>query len=101
MRAFDTPRARIALVAATFAALFVLRLLVEEPGPLLLLPVLLAGAWFGSRGGLAAAATAAAIYAVTRGLMTDDDAADVAIGTLIRLVVYGVAGAVVGHLTDQ
>jgi sigma-B regulation protein RsbU (phosphoserine phosphatase) len=57
--------------------------------------------WFGSRAGIAAAATAAAIYAVTRGLTTDDDAVDIAVRALIRLLVYGVAGAVVGQLTEQ
>ena len=102
MRAFDTPRARIALIVALFAALFVLRVLVSEPGPLLLLPVLLAGAWFGVRWGVGAAFVAAGIYAVTRAINDDSDAAEaIVVGALVRLFVYGVAGAIVGHLTQQ
>ncbi len=101
MRAFETPRARIALIAATFAALLALRLIVDEPGPLLLLPVLMAGAWFGPRAGVGAALLAAAIYALTRAVSTDDTTADVLIGTAIRSFVYGIAGAVIGQLTEE
>lgn len=101
MRAFDTPRARIALIFAAFAAILLLRLIVDEPGPLLLLPVLMAGAWFGSRAGVGAALLAAAIYAITRALSTDDGTADVLIGAAVRLFVYGIAGAVIGQLTEQ
>ena len=102
MKAFDTPRRRIALVAALFAAIIVVRLYSGEPGPLLLLPVLLAAAWFGFRWGLAAAVAAAAIYAITRSIHPDDDGAGaIAVGTVVRLVVYGAAAAIVGRLTQQ
>jgi serine phosphatase RsbU (regulator of sigma subunit) len=101
MRAFDTPRARIALIAAMFAALFVLRAVVDEPGPLLLIPVLLSGLWFGERAGVVAALVAAGVYAVTREIRPYDDGLGIVGGTLVRVLVYGVAGAVVGRLTQE
>ena len=102
MKTFATPRARIALIAALFAVIFVIRAYAAEPGPLLLLPVLLAAAWFGFRWGLAAAVAAGAIYAVTRLIQPEDDSAGaIVVGTAVRVFVYGAAAAIVGRLTQQ
>ena len=84
------------------AAILILRMNVVEPGPLYLIPVLMAGYWFGRWGGVSVAVACAFLYAVGRvvGPAEMDDLSILA-ATLARLVVYGAAGAFVGWLAES
>ena len=80
----------------------VLRLNVVEPGPLYLIPVLMAGFWFGAWAGVGMGVVCAGLYAIGRvaGPEEMDGLCDL-LATLARLAVYGVAGGFVGWLSES
>ncbi len=88
------------VVVLAIAAIFAFRLTVDEPGPVYLVPIVLAGLWFGRWGGLAAGLACAGLYVVAR--VIDPPGSGIALvpATLIRAGVYGGAGFVVGLLSD-
>jgi serine phosphatase RsbU (regulator of sigma subunit) len=71
-----------------------------DPGPLFLVPVLLAALWFGRRGGVIVAVLAAGLYAGARAI-NPGDALSMTEASLIRLGVYVLVGYVVGRLSEQ
>jgi serine phosphatase RsbU (regulator of sigma subunit) len=73
---------------------------VSDPGPLFLVPIVLAALWFGSRGGVITAFAAAALYAGAR-LISPGDALSLGVGTAVRLAAYVLVGYVVGRLSEQ
>jgi serine phosphatase RsbU (regulator of sigma subunit) len=84
------------------AGILILRFNVVEPGPLYLIPVLMAGYWFGLWGGLTAAVACAGLYAIGRVAGPEEmDGLSVFTATLARLAVYGVAGGFVGWLAES
>jgi serine phosphatase RsbU (regulator of sigma subunit) len=99
---FSDNRGRIATIVAATVAITVVRLLVEEPGPLYLLPVVLAGAWLGRMPGLLTGLVCAALFAVTREINPPGDSAGSAlVGVLTRVLVYGGIGYLVGALVER
>lgn len=94
-------QAQIATVVGLIAAISLLRLFVDEPGPLYLLPVILAGLWFGRRAGLLAALLCSGLYGLTSALDGFPDHEPLALGTAIRLLVLGAAGWVTGGLSEE
>lgn len=95
------PWVRAGVIGILTAAIFALRLFVAEPGPLYLIPVLLAGFWFGTWGGLTMAVIASALYAVGRVVGPDEMGIENFPATLMRLVAYGAAGGFVGWLAES
>jgi hypothetical protein len=99
-------RARRAVtLGCLFAALFVVRFLVDRPTFLgvtflLVLPVVLAAVWFGTRGALAVAAVAALCFFVAEQLdpSIDVEAHTVLIAALVRWFGLAVAGVFVAEL---
>jgi serine phosphatase RsbU (regulator of sigma subunit) len=71
-----------------------------DPGPLFLVPVLLAAVWFGRRWGVTVAVVATALYGIARAI-NPGDALSIVTGTLLRLAVYVLVGYVVGRLSEQ
>lgn len=92
-------RARIAIVAGLVAGITALRLMIEEPGPLYLAPVLLAGFWFGPRAGVTVGLTAALLYGVTRELTDTTSFGALVAATAVRGALFGLAGWLVGALS--
>jgi serine phosphatase RsbU (regulator of sigma subunit) len=80
----------------------VVRLLVDEPGPVFLVPVVLAGIWLGRIPGLLTGVACAALFAVTSEINpAGDESGVMLVGTLTRLVVYGGIGYLVGALAER
>ena len=88
-------RTAIAIVVGCLALITVFRLIVGEPGPLYVIPAVLAGFWLGMGPAVAAAAVAALLWGIT------DGGGDSITGALVRLVIYGAAGALVGWLVES
>jgi serine phosphatase RsbU (regulator of sigma subunit) len=95
------PWMRAGAVAAVTAAIFALRLDFQEPGPLYLLPILMAGYWFGPWGGVASGVLCAGLYAVGRVVGPSEMGLEILPATLARLAVYGTAGWFVGWLAES
>src|SRR5918998_5628129 len=95
------PWVRAGVIGILTAAIFALCLFVAEPGPLYLIPVLLAGFWFGAWGGLTMAVIASALYAIGRVVGPEEMGLENFPATLIRLVAYGAAGGFVGWLAES
>ena len=100
------PRARrAATVGGLFAALFVVRFLVDRPTFLgvtflLVLPVVLAALWFGTPGALAMALAAALCFYVAERVdpSVDVESHTVLVAALVRAVGLAVAGVLVAEL---
>jgi phosphoserine phosphatase RsbU/P len=92
---------RVGIVAALVAAIFVFKLVVVEPGPLYLIPVLLAAFWFGPFAGAGLGALCGALYGIGNELNPGDgmEEEEVLVPALIRIAIYGTAGAIVGSLS--
>lgn len=93
--------ARAVAIAAMVAAIFAFKLEVEEPGPLYLIPVLLAGLWFGPVAGAAMGAACAGLFGLGNELNPGDGAMEreVLVPVLVRGTIYVAAGAIVGGLS--
>jgi serine phosphatase RsbU (regulator of sigma subunit) len=72
----------------------------SDPGPLFVVPTLLAGIWFGRRGGMAVGAASAVLYVAARAI-NPGDAAVFGGASLLRLVGYVLIGYLVGRLSEQ
>lgn len=94
-------RARIAIVAGLLAAITTLRLVAGDPGPIYLVPVLLAAYWFGPRVGVAAGVAAALCYGISREIAESPDLGTLALATTVRAALYGLAGWLVGVLAES
>ena len=104
----DKDARRAAIVIGLFAALFAVRFVLEDPTYigatfLLVLPTVLAALWFGWRGGLAMALTAATAFFIAERV---DPTADVELHTvvwasLVRLGGLGLAGVLVARLFER
>ena len=98
------PGWRVAVVATLLALLFAARFAVSDPaelgvGFLLVVPVVLAAAWFGERGAVLAAVAGAATFALGEVLRDAGFGADVLVpATLLRLAGLLVAGVLVARL---
>jgi len=95
------PWVRAGAIAVVTAAIFWLRVYVTEPGPLYLIPVLMAGYWFGAWGGVTMAVVATGLYALGRVVGPEESGLTAFPATLARLVAYGAAGAFVGWLSES
>jgi serine phosphatase RsbU (regulator of sigma subunit) len=98
---FDDRRTAIAIVLVLIVAISAMRVVVAEPGPLYLVPVLLAGLWLGRWWGLGAGLVCGLLYALTREINGDEGGGPLVIATLIRLGVYGLGGYLLGVLSDS
>jgi serine phosphatase RsbU (regulator of sigma subunit) len=89
------------VVAVLVAAVFVFKLFVVEPGPLYLIPVLLAAVWFGPYVGTAVGVGCGALFGIGNELNPGDgmEESGVLVPGLIRAALYGAAGAIVGWLS--
>jgi serine phosphatase RsbU (regulator of sigma subunit) len=94
-------QAQIATVVGLIVAISLLRLAVDEPGPLYLLPVILAALWFGRRAGLLTALLCSSLYGLTAAVDSFPSNEPLAISTAVRLLVYGATGWVVGGLSEE
>jgi serine phosphatase RsbU (regulator of sigma subunit) len=100
------PRARrAATVGALFVALFVVRFLVDRPtflgvSFLLVLPVVLAALWFGTRGAVATAFTAGLCFYVAEQLdpSVDVESHTVLVAALVRAGGLALAGVLIAEL---
>ena len=93
---------RAILVAALVAAIFVFKLFVVEPGPLYLIPVLLAAIWFGPHVGVGLGVGCGVLFGLGNELNPGDggmEESEVLVPGLIRAALYGVSGAIVGSLS--
>jgi serine phosphatase RsbU (regulator of sigma subunit) len=93
---------RVLALAAATAAAFVVNLLVHDPGPVYLVPILLAGVLFGREVGLSIGVLCAGLFAI---VVTLDPPDQMEIGvfpaTVIRLLIFGTVGWVVGWLAES
>lgn len=94
-------KARIAVVVGLLASITALRLVAGDPGPIYLVPVLLAAYWFGPRVGVAAGLAAALCYGVSREIAETPELGTLALATLIRAGLFGFAGGLVGVLAES
>jgi serine phosphatase RsbU (regulator of sigma subunit) len=92
---------RAIVVAALVVAIFVFKLFASEPGPLYLIPVLLAAAWFGPYVGAGLGVACGVFFGIGNELNPGDgmEEESVLVPGLIRAVLYGAAGAIVGALS--
>jgi serine phosphatase RsbU (regulator of sigma subunit) len=95
------PWVRMGAIAVVSAAILVLRAFVVEPGPLFLIPILMAAFWFGRWGGMTMAVIAAGLYAIGRLIGPEEMGLEIFPATLARLVAYGGAGFFVGWLAES
>jgi serine phosphatase RsbU (regulator of sigma subunit) len=72
----------------------------SDPGPLFVVPTLVAAIWFGRRGGVATGVASAALYVVARAI-NPGDALTLTGALLLRLVGYVLVGYLVGLLSEQ
>lgn len=72
----------------------------SDPGPLFVVPTVLAGLWFGRRAGVATGIASAALYAAAREINPGETLAFTAI-SILRLVGYVLIGYLVGRLSEQ
>ena len=77
------------------------RLLVDEPGPVFLIPAVIAGIWLGRVPGLVTGILCAALFAVTREINPAGAAGATVLGTISRIIVYGGIGYLVGTLVER
>jgi serine phosphatase RsbU (regulator of sigma subunit) len=99
---FSDKRVRVAVIVVAAAAITVIGLLVDEPGPVFLIPAVLAGIWLGRVPGLITGIICAALFAVTREINPAAGASGAAlVGTITRLVVFGGIGYLVGALVER
>ncbi|MFL5824998.1 MAG: PP2C family protein-serine/threonine phosphatase [Thermoleophilaceae bacterium] len=107
MRAFErlyprTTAARLAVIGALLAGIFAVRAnVVIEPGPLVLIPLVLAAQWFGRIGGASAGLIAAGVYAGARAVEAPQDVANLMFATALRVVLYVAVGYMIGRLYEQ
>lgn len=87
---------RAAAVAGLLAVIFVLRLRVDEPGPLFLVPVILGAWWFGRWTGLALGVVAAGLFLLAREIEPVGPEA-----TPFRFLSFLVVGYLVGWLAEE
>ena len=85
----------IAIIAGSLVLITGFRFAVTEPGPLYLVPAVLAGFWLGIRPALIVAAVAALLWLITHG------GGDGVLGGVARFGIYGAAGALVGWLAES
>jgi serine phosphatase RsbU (regulator of sigma subunit) len=88
--------AQVAAIAAALLVVFGIRLL-TDPGPLELVPILVAGMWFGRRGALICAATAGALL-VTATLVEPHFAT---LSLIPRVLLLLVTAVLLGRLVDE
>jgi serine phosphatase RsbU (regulator of sigma subunit) len=93
------PWLRAGSILAVTGAIFALGLDFQEPGPLYLLPILMAGYWFGPWTGVSVGILCAGLYAVGRVIGPEETGLMVFPATLARLLVYGALGWFVGWLS--
>jgi serine phosphatase RsbU (regulator of sigma subunit) len=93
--------ARIAIVVALLAAEFAVRALVDEPGPLFLVPTLLAGLWFGRWGGVLTGAGASGLFAAASAINPSQSDLALIASLGVRAAIYCLTGYVVGLLVEQ
>jgi serine phosphatase RsbU (regulator of sigma subunit) len=98
---FDDRRTPVAIVVVLIVAISAGRTVITEPGPIYLIPVLLAGLWLGRRWGLGAGLACGVLYAVTREINGEEGGGPLAVATLIRLGVYGIGGYLLGALSES
>lgn len=89
------------IVIGLFAAITGLRILDSQTGPLYLIPVVMAGLWLGHWPGLAAGLVAAVLVRVTLDLSGGESADATAFGEVVRVVVYGGLGWIVGAVSES
>ncbi len=94
-------RARIAVVVGLVAAITALRLAAGEPGPLYLVPVLLAGYWFGPAAGIATGLASALCYGGSREIAEDPSFGSLAVATAVRAALYGRGGLACGRAVPE
>lgn len=92
---------RAVVVTALIAGVFVFKLFLTEPGPLYLIPVLLAAIWFGPYVGAAVGVACGVLFGLGNELNPGNgmEEEQVLVPGLIRALIYGAAGAVVGSLS--
>jgi serine phosphatase RsbU (regulator of sigma subunit) len=98
---YRDPWVRGPAIVATVAVAFVANLLLHDPGPVYLLPILVAGVLLGREGGLAVGVMCAGLYAIANALNPREMQLGLFPATLIRLFVLGASGWVVGWLAES
>lgn len=101
MPRLDSARSRLITIVAVTAALFALRMFIDEPGPLYLIPVVLAGLWFGPWAGIGWGVVCTGFYVLGREINPPMEELGLATATAGRLVAYCAAGAAVGFLSRE
>ncbi len=101
----NTPRFRLRLILAVFAALVAARLIIHafgvSLGYLYLILICLGGLWFGYRGGILSATAASAIFLLEISLYRDWPLRDAVAGnSLSRIFFYYLGGLVMAMLAD-
>lgn len=92
---------RVATVAALIAIGVVLRLVIVEPGPFLLIPIVLAGLWGGRSAGAGVGAACAALFGAATALHPGEMAPS-ALGAFgVRLPLFAFVGFLVGRLAEE
>lgn len=94
-------RARVVVVVLALIATTGLRLLVHEPGPLYLLPIGLAGYWFGRWTGCVTGVACTVLYMATREIQPGGAQGSFAVALITRLAAYGGIGFAVGALAER
>lgn len=92
---------RVLLIAALAAGGFATSASIGDPGALLLLPVMLAGGFFGRWAGISTGVLAAGLLAVAQVLADDDSGLTAFAHTVAGLAVYVPAGVIVGWLSES
>jgi serine phosphatase RsbU (regulator of sigma subunit) len=95
------PRLRVLLIAVLAAGGFATSASIEDPGALLLLPVMLAGGFFGRWAGVSTGVLAAGLLAIAHVVAEDDTGLTVFASTVAGLAVYLPAGLIVGWLSES
>jgi serine phosphatase RsbU (regulator of sigma subunit) len=95
------PWVRVGAIVVVTGVVFWLRTMVAEPGPLYLIPVLMAAFWFGRWGGLTMAVVVTGLYAVGRVVGPGESGLLIFPATVARLLAYGAAGLFVGWLAES
>lgn len=98
---FEDRKIQYAVVIGLVAAITGLRVIESQTGPLYLIPVVMAGLWLGRWPGLATGLIAAALVRVTIDLSGDENPDPTMFGEVMRGVVYGGLGWVVGALSES